>query len=431
MDARVNRRDFLKIAAGGAVALSVGAHSAGAAAADSPKKVRMAFLGVGDRGTGLLKVALLHPDVDIPCICDINEQHLNRALDLVEKARGYRPEGFSKGPYDYRRMLKRPGFDAVLIATPQELHAEQAVDSMHADKFVGSEVPACTTIDECWDLVEARQKSGTGYMMLENYVYSEPVMQITNMAEKGVFGDLTYGYGAYIHEIRSMRFNPDGSLTWRGHNVADHTGIVYPTHAIGPVCKWMKVNEQDRLVSVVTLASKSAANHDYAVEKFGAESAAAKVHFKNGDTNNGLVKTEKGRLIEIRYDTASPRPSGMGQYALQGTKASYEAAFGLHKLFIEGRSPEHTWEDLEKYRDEYEHPYWKEHGEQAKKSGHGGGDFFVIRDFIDAVRTGDIPIDVYDAVSWSSIRPLSSDSIAGGGKPTMIPDFKHSKRGKG
>jgi predicted dehydrogenase len=399
---------------------------------DAARPLRMGFIGVGARGTGLLNVVLQHADVEVPAACDINAKNLNRALDLVEKARGKRPEGYVKGPQDYRRLLERDDVNCVLIATPQELHTEMAVTSMKAGKYVGSEVPACCTIDECHQLVASQRETKTGYMMLENYLYPSFIMQVLNMVEKGAFGDLTYGAGNYIHEIRGMKFAPDGSaLTWRGENVRDNIGVIYPTHAIGPVCRWMGVNHKDdgdRLVSLVAMASKSAATHQYAVEKFGGESYAAKVDFKNGDTNHALIRTKKGRLIEVRYDTASPRPPGMGQYSLQGTKGAYESALGQRMVYLEGRTSGEKWEPIEKYEAEFQHPRWAKDGARARSTGHEGGDYFVIEDFINAVRNGggDSPIDVIEAVTWSSIRPLSAESITGGSKPVDVPDFSAS-----
>jgi hypothetical protein len=69
---------------------------------------------------------------------------------------------------------------------------------------------------------------------------------------------------------------------------------------------------------------------------------------------------------------------------------------------------------------------WKTHLEAATKAGHGGGDFFVLREFADAVIQNRPPlIDVYDAVTWSSITPLSQQSIAQGNAPIQVPDFKN------
>jgi len=198
------------------------------------------------------------------------------------------------------------------------------------------------------------------------------------------------------------------------------------------VCRWMGVGSRagdsstgggDKLVSLVAMASKPAATHDYAVEKFGADSPAAKVDFKNGDTNQALIRTAKGRLIEVRYDTSSPRPPGMGQYSLQGTRGAYESALGQRMVYLEGRSPLEKWERLEKYEAEFGHPRWKVEGAKAAAAGHSGGDYFVVADFLDSVRTGRSAVDVIDAVTWSAVRPLSAESIAGGSKPVPFPDF--------
>ena len=62
-------------------------------------------------------------------------------------------------------------------------------------------------------------------------------------------------------------------------------------------------------------------------------------------------------------------------------------------------------------------------------AGHGGGDFLVLKDFLDAIQTGaHPPIDVYDAVTWSSIMPLSIQSVAQGSVPVEIPDFARGER---
>ena len=142
-------------------------------------------------------------------------------------------------------------------------------------------------------------------------MFMQHVMIINQMVKAGVFGDLTYGFGGYIHEIRNMRFKKDGSLTWRGENVLHTRGIVYPTHAIGPVCRWMGINKDDKLQTLVAMDSKALSNRIWAAEKFGESSEQAKINFENGDTNQALIRTTKGRLIEVRYDTSSPRPPGI------------------------------------------------------------------------------------------------------------------------
>jgi hypothetical protein len=172
--------------------------------------------------------------------------------------------------------------------------------------------------------------------------------------------------------------------------------------------------------------SKPASTKLFAAEKFGSDSKQAKVDFENGDTNQALIRTKQGRLVEVRYDTSSPRPAGMGEYSLQGTKGAYESKFGLRHVYLEGRTPAEKWEPLEKYESEFRHPYWAKQAEQAKSTAHGGGDWFVMSDFVEAVRTGKSPIDIYDAVTWTCVRPLSEQSIRSGSQPVEIPNFRQA-----
>jgi hypothetical protein len=151
-----------------------------------------------------------------------------------------------------------------------------------------------------------------------------------------------------------------------------------------------------------------------------------------------VIQTEKGAVIVLRVDWASARPHNMTHYVLQGTEASYISARRHHEredhlIWIDGESPgsspkgDAQWEPLWDYADRYEHPYWREWRAQAERAGHGGGDFFVLKDFLTAIETGDRPpVDVYDAVTWSSIVPLSAESVAKKGAPVEIPIFRRS-----
>ena len=147
-----------------------------------------------------------------------------------------------------------------------------------------------------------------------------------------------------------------------------------------------------------------------------------------------MLRTEKGTLVEIRVDGASARPHQMARYELQGTKASYctSTNAGLDPLiWIEGRSPETKtgapteWESLFKYAEEFEHPLWREHMAAARQAGHGGGDFFTLREFTQAIREQRAPlIDVYDAVTWSALTPLSQESVRLNNSSVPYPRFK-------
>lgn len=425
MEDRLTRRSLLKtgLAAGAAVGLA-----AKGLAQEDPKTIRMGFIGTGARGTGLLSVALGMSGLDVPALCDIDEAALTRAVGLVEKAKGKKPEGYSAGPTDYRRLLARDDVDAVLIATPMQLHARMAADALRAGKHVLSEVAAAVTLDDCWGIVRAAEESGKVYMLAENCCYYDSNLMVLDMVRKGLFGELTCAECGYVHDCRSLLFKGDGSLTWRGELIRDLAGCNwYPTHSLGPVAQWFGINRGDRLVSLVSSSSREAGVTYYAAKTFGKDKFA---HMKfAGDSNSALLRTAKGRLIDLRFDVSSARPCLSTTYfGLQGTQASYDDRDGNRKIWIEGKSKPHTWEPLANYGKEFEPALWKRWREEAKKTGHGGADFFVISEFLDVLRTGrPAPIDVYDAAAWSCVVALSAASVAAGGKPQEIPDFTNGK----
>ena len=73
-----------------------------------------------------------------------------------------------------------------------------------------------TTIEDCWALIEAVERTGKTYMMAENYCYTRPNMMVRHLVDTGIFGRRTYAEGAYIHDTRNLLFTPEGELTWRG-----------------------------------------------------------------------------------------------------------------------------------------------------------------------------------------------------------------------
>ena len=236
-----SRRSFLVSTTTAALASAAAPHVF-AEEEKKPEPIRIGVIGVGSRGTSLLRQLLRFEEAEIPVICDINEDHYERAARLVEKEGRKKPEGFCKGDYDYRRMLERDDFDAVVIATPIPWHAKMAVDTMNAGKHVASEVPGANTLEDCWALVDTKEKTGRKYMLLENVHYMDRYMAIYNMVHAGLFGDIYYGECSYIHDCNYLKFNSRGELTWRGEMTRDSYGNRYPTHSLGPVAKWMDVN---------------------------------------------------------------------------------------------------------------------------------------------------------------------------------------------
>jgi hypothetical protein len=139
-----------------------------------------------------------------------------------------------------------------------------------------------------------------------------------------------------------------------------------------------------------------------------------------------LIRTQNGLTITLYHDTQAPRPYDL-IYRAQGTNGLYMGT--LDKIYIEGRSqPPHEWEAIEPYYEEYEHPLWKALQENALGHGHGGGDYIMLYRLMKCLREGIEPdSDVYDAVAWSVIAPLSEMSVADKSRPVDFPDFTRGK----
>lgn len=425
MDYGLTRRDFLKAA----VATSAGATLPGSLLADSlpGKDVRIGVIGAGARGTFLLSTLLSFPNVRIPAVCDIDLGSARGAQAIVEKATGKQPALYTKGETDWENLVLRDDLDAVIIVTPWEYHAPMAIAAMRAKKFVGLEVPACQTIEECHELIRVSEQTGTPCMLLENVNYSRNTLAITRMIREGLFGDILHSEAGYQHDCRFLMFLDNGTLSWRGKHMAKNNGNLYPTHPIGPVAWWMNINRGNRFVRLSSVSTKSIGLKEYARKKFGADHPLAQREYANGDTNTTLLETANGETVTLYFDLTTPRPSDM-IFRVQGTRGAYE---GNHDaIHLEGTSPEHQWQNFTAtFQEKYDHKLWQELGDKARENGgHGGIDYIMTHEFLRALRTGaKPPIDVYDAVTWSAIVPLSMESVAKGGQVIDFPDFTGGK----
>ena len=413
-----NRRDFIKTASGAGLLLAT-AGLAGVGAACSPKRsVRIGFVGVGGRGTGMLKVALSIEGVEIAAICDIIPERVERAQRLVEQAGMPKPKGFT-GAEDYKRMADMNGLDAIYTATPFDLHTPVMLAAMRGGKYGGTEMPACNEHDQAYELVETSEKTGKPCMLMENYAYLRNVQMILVMTRLSLFGDLTHCECGYQHDARYADFGPNGEMLWRAY-VRDN-GNPYPTHAIGPVAQWLNINRGNRFEYLVSMSSRSLGRSYYATQKFGPDHPMAKMKGGQGDVNTSLIQTHDGITVTLYYDTATPRPIDC-IYRIQGTKGIYSGT--LDKIFLEDFAKTHQWEEIDEYREKYDHPLWKKYGNTATASGHGGSDYLCFLDFVRAIRNGsNTPIDVYDTVTWSIITKLSQESVAGRSCPVDFPDY--------
>jgi predicted dehydrogenase len=420
MDNRMNRREFIGTAAtAGAVLASAGTERAVA----QSRKVRVGVVGTGNRGRGLLGTMLAMEGLEFPALCDINTANLALAQDMVVKAEFPRPEGYSQGDHAFEKLMARDDLDAVIIATYWQWHTPMAVYAMKQGKYPGIEVPAALTVDECWDLVNASEKTGVPCMMLENWSFRRDNLAVLNMIRQGTFGEIVHCHCAHSHDcIDHWFFDPQGNNRWPAEFLINRNCDQYPTHSLGPVLSWMNINCGDAFATLTSTATDSRSINAYFARKFGADHPNAKRKFRQGDIVTSVVRTKMGKSIVINYDMQLPRPYD-NRWMIQGTLGLYDE--DKFSLYITGTSPKyHEWEPFAPYQERHEHSWWKEMLASPTEAGHGGTDFLELKKFLEAVRTKtQTPIDVYDSVAMSCIVGLSEKSISRGGAPVECPDF--------
>ncbi|MBB3276383.1 MULTISPECIES: Gfo/Idh/MocA family oxidoreductase [Pseudoxanthomonas] len=407
----------------------------------SKRKIRLGMIGTGMRGQVLLKELLRREDVEVAALCDIEPIMLKQALDMAAKAGKPAPKAYGQDgdTHAYRRLLQQRGLDGVIIATPWEWHAPMAIEAMEAKVAVGCEVVAGITLQDHWDVLAAQQRTGTPYMLLENVCYRRDVMAALQMVRAGLFGELVHLQGGYQHDLRAVKFNsgnpaePYGSgvefgpkgwseARWRTEHSVRRNGELYPSHGIGPCAMYTGINRGNRFTHINSFATKARGLHEYTVAKSGGTThPSTQAKFKLGDVVTTTLACENGETILLQHDTSLPRPYSLG-FRVQGTRGLW---MDLNQsIHIEGRSPGHKWEPFQAYQDEFDHPLWRKYAQDAEGAGHGGMDYFVIHAFVEAVKAeAPMPIDIYDALAWSAITPLSEQSIAEGFKTLEFPDF--------
>jgi hypothetical protein len=430
----VSRREFLRL--GGVTAVGLSAASMYAEAPKTSavsmigvpfaavKEPRIGLIGTGGRGTSLLE-NLLAADVKVVALCDVVREKAEHAQGMVTKAGQASPELYTNGDHAFEKLVARDDVDLVISATPWNWHVEMAVAAMTHGKHAAVEVPAATTIEDCWKLVDTSERTRRHCIMLENCCYGYNETLILRMVHAGMFGDLLYGEGAYLHDLREELFSNKGEGLWRRgfHTTGD--GNLYPTHGLGPVANYMGIQRGDRFDHIVSMSSPQRGLDAYRKEHLEASDPRQSEKYLTGDLNTSLIKTAKGLTITLKHDTSNPQPYSRIN-KIGGTKGVFTDY--PPRIYFDGQAGGEEWASIDSFK-EHQHPLWKREGEIAKKlGGHGGMDYIMLYRLMECMREGLVPdMDVYDAATWSAPGPLSKASVAQGSAPMKFPDFTRGK----
>ena len=400
-------------------------------AVDPIENVRIGFIGLGMRGPDAVNRMTCIDGVSVVALCDLEPNRVEKVQLEILEAKGLPRAAAYSGEDGWKALCERDDIDLVYICTNWQTHVPMAVYAMQHGKHVAIEVPAATSLEECWQLVDVAEQTQRHCMMLENCCYDFFEMTALNMAQQGLFGEIIHGEGAYIHNLEP--YWPYYYNNWRLDFNQKHSGDVYPTHGLGPLCQVFNIHRGDRMKTLVSMTTPSINGKKIAREMMKTND------FANGDMTTTMIQTEQGKTMLIEHDVYTNRPYNR-LYQLTGTegfanKYPSEGFTVLEKNLPDYLLPEdhealdpHDFvpESIETILlDAYKHPIAKEIEEKAKEvGGHGGMDFIMDYRLIYCLHNG-LPLDedVYDAAEWSCLGELTASSIENGGMPVAMPDF--------
>jgi len=430
----ISRRHVLTTATGAAVAGLLGGSemiSVAAPKRTSPamighrappiEEVRIGLIGLGNRGKGAIRRLMLIPGAKITAISDLDPTRLRQSERTIS-AWGNFPKIYFGGENAWKAMMQQD-LDLVYICTPWDLHAAMALEAMKNGKHAAVEVPLATTMDDLWALIDMSEKTRRHCMLLENVCYMRTEMAVRRMCDAGLLGELSHGEAAYIHDLRAKKFSNHYHDGWRLKQSISRNGNLYPTHGLGPISQYMGIFRNDMMIKINSMSSEQRGLTEYAIRKFGKDSAEAKQTYALGDVNTSVIETAKGRTIMLQHKTSQPTPySRLNQ--ISGTKGIF--AGYPNRIALEPDPDKWASETmLDGLLKEYGDPLWKTHGKKAQEiGGHGGADALMDMRLIENLRNGEkLDISVYESALWSAMGPLSEYSVSKDGATVEIPDF--------
>ena len=359
----------------------------------SKKLIRVGVIGVG-RGQAFAHSATENIGMELVAMCDTWKQRLKEA----GKQHGVATYT------DYDKFLEHD-MDAVVLANYFHEHAPFAIKALAAGKHVMSETSACKTIGEGVALCRAVEDSGKIYMFAENYPFTAFNQELRRLYRADEIGRAMYAEGEYNHpmpESSRLSISP-GMDHWRNRIPSTY----YCTHALAPL---MFITDT-MPVSVNALSI--------------ADPQRSRQSVRHGDPASViLIRMDNGAVFRLFGGGLAGHSIW---YRVHGTTGSMESTRGpgywgpgsvrvVHDEW--DRRPDQVTERVY-------HPEFPEFAEEAKRSGHGGGDFWTNFHFSRAIRAGKQPyLNVYRGVAMSAVGILAWKSALLKGQPFEMPNFK-------
>jgi len=351
---------------------------------------RIGLVGVG-RGSGYGRVFAHDPRCEIVACCDAKEEALARFQEELQL-----PEDRCFTSYDDFIALD---MDIVFLGTPIPYHAEEALAALETGKHVLSEVTAASTVEDCGRIVEAVRRTGRRYMLAENCCYWPFVAEWGAWVRAGRIGEVCYGECEYVHDIRSLVYDPvTQTQRWRASRAPLH----YCSHSLGPILEITG----DRIVRAC-----GAGNSRRILPEGGIGGI---------DIQVALFETQKGAILKLLRSSVAPRKPAIHYYTLQGTKGFVESSRrgipGPGMLYCEDEMSDP--QEIEVTTVDASLP------EEARAGGHGTAEYALVQDFLAALEAGrKPPLDEVRAMDLTVPGLIAHESAMSGGNWLDVPLF--------
>jgi predicted dehydrogenase len=362
---------------------------------EQKKVIRVGVFGIGRGGAYARHYKEL--GIQLVAICGRNEQ----------KLRDYAKSFDNVAVYTDLDQFLQHDMDAVVVANYFHQHAPVAIKALQAGKHVLSETAACKTIQEGVELCREVEKSGKTYMFAENFAYFSTNQEMRKRYKEGIIGDIKYAEGEYIHSMPMEEglLYSRGLDHWRHHLPPTY----YCTHALGPLM--YMTDTMPTSVNALAITNPE----------------QEKTRVKRGDpTAITLIRMNNGAIFRLAHGLGGHRY----YYRLHGGKGMMETVghAGDGKISIlrnawELQSGEHETVSYKTKFPAYE--------AEAKKTGHYGGDYWIMYHFAEAIRSGEQPyLNVYRGVAMTAVGIMAWKSALQSGAPVDIPDFANEEERK-
>lgn len=377
------------------------------------EEVRIGFIGLGVRAKRAIERMMHIEGVQVVAICDLVEDNVEETQRIISSY-GRQPATAYCNNNGWEEICTHPQIDLVYICTDWQSHAKIAICAMNNGKHAAIEVPAATTVADCWQLVDTAERTRRHCIMLENCCYDEFELTLLHMVQKQILGELIHAEGSYLHDLRErIASNDKGGRRWANWQVEfmkRHNGNPYPTHGLGPIALAMGIHRGDRMKSIVSVSSKNITTNSCN-------------NTLVGNINSSIITTEKGHTILVQHCISLPRPYSRS-FLLSGTKG-FAQKYPQPQIALDPDGDiALTGHELDKILSEHSHPFVTQYKERGTAiCGRRWIDYAMDSRLIHCLRNGlPLDMDVYDAAEWSCLVELTEQSAAKG-CAMEIPDF--------